>query len=357
MAGPSARPSARPVPGCVTGSVPGSVTGPVPAATCPVMGARVTRHGPVLVVALMLAAGLLASAAGPAAGVSTGAEIDIFDDDGGRALFPGLTMAPGHTYAQCITVGTTSAVAGHDVRFGALDVLGDLPHNLRLVVETGQGGRFGDCTGFSGSTIYDGTLAALGTAGLGAGVATGWQPAAPASRSFRVTASLDSARQGQHARGRLVWWAVGAATPARTTTTAPAPATTADSTDVRTDGSTDDPTDDLTEDRRGEPGDDPVTGSAGAPSGPPDDGSGSAPDLVIGSEPGRLALLIDRLARTAIAVLTSPGYPLLAIATALAFLVVQDRIDRRDPKLAAAGRRRDNEAVFPDRFTPREALR
>ena len=36
---------------------------------------------------------------------------------------------------------------------------------------------------------------------------------------------------------------------------------------------------------------------------------------------------------------------------ALAFLIVQDRIDRRDPKLAVSSvRQRDNEVFFPDRF-------
>lgn len=48
------------------------------------------------------------------------------------------------------------------------------------------------------------------------------------------------------------------------------------------------------------------------------------------------------------AVVSRPQYPLLALLFALAFLIVQDRIDRRDPKLTVSSvRQRDDEVSFP----------
>jgi hypothetical protein len=74
------------------------------------------------------------------------------------------------------------------------------------------------------------------------------------------------------------------------------------------------------------------------------------PDISIGNELARLAALAVRAQQAVVATVAEPQYPVTAILVALGFLLVQDQIDRRDPKLTAAGRTRDNEQGFPDRF-------
>jgi hypothetical protein len=64
-----------------------------------------------------------------------------------------------------------------------------------------------------------------------------------------------------------------------------------------------------------------------------------------------LVQLARRLVSTTIATVATPQYPLTAFVLALLFLLVQDRIDRRDPKLAtAAVSQRDQEIAVPDPF-------
>jgi hypothetical protein len=60
------------------------------------------------------------------------------------------------------------------VQLAAANVTGGLTDDLAITVDRGTSGRYGDCTGFTGSRIYTGTLTSL--AAVPAGVATGWQP-------------------------------------------------------------------------------------------------------------------------------------------------------------------------------------
>src|SRR5439155_21474237 len=101
----------------------------------------------------------------------------------------------------------------------------------------------------------------------------------------------------------------------------------------------------------GGPGHDPGTGGGGR-SGPPADrsqlpatapaGSGGAPTLVPpapkggrttpASNPG----VFERIGRAGIEAAKDLGFPLLLAAMVAAFLLIQNRLDRRDPKLALA---------------------
>lgn len=323
--------------------------------------AVVAPRSPLLVAAVVMSLGFLLSFADPAAGVARQASVSIFDDDAALAMFPGLTMAPGHEYAQCLLVGAEPGSAQDTVQFGASGVLGDLAQHLQLEVEVGTGGRFGDCSGFAGSSIFSGSLTDLAAAGQGYGVATGWSPAQSASTAFRITVRLDQtlSQQGLQAEGAFVWRLVG--TPA-------APPDSLEPTDSLPEPSTEpapepspDPTGRPTPSAALVPSASPGLGpsSSAAPTaiagGRPTPPTGALPeeaepDISIGKSLARLAEIVARAQRAAVAVVVEPQYPISAILVALGFLLIQDQIDRRDPKLAAVARQRDNEADFPDRF-------
>lgn len=79
--------------------------------------------------------------------------------------------------------------------------------------------------------------------------------------------------------------------------------------------------------------------------------------LASGLSPLLGAEAAERAGETVAAVIASPQYPLVVIVMAVLFLLVQYRIDARDPKLAKARvRQRDDELLFPDPFGMRAAL-
>lgn len=329
--------------------------------------AVVAPRSPLLVAAVVMSLGFLFSFADPAAGAQRQASVSIFDDDAALAMFPGLTMAPGHEYAQCLLVGAEPGSAQDTVQFGTSGVIGDLAEHLQLSVEVGTGGRFGDCSGFAGSSIFSGSLTDLAAAGQGYGVATGWSPAEAAASAFRITVWLDSgmSQQGLQAEGAFVWRLVAAL---------PAPPPSPEPTDSLPEPSTEplpepspEPTGELSPSvapsagpsaglspsltSSSPPAPTPTAIAGGRPT--PPTGAlpvEAEPDISIGKSLARLAELVDRAQRAAVAVVVEPQYPITAILVALGFLLLQDQIDRRDPKLAAVARQRDNEADFPDRF-------
>ncbi len=364
------------------------------------------RGGSAVVVALVLLAGAAAVSAGPAGAATT--SVSLFDDDGERALFPaGEQLAPGQPRTACISVGAASAVPGDDVRMAATAVSGSLAARLSITVEMGSGASMGNCSGFSGTTVWTGTLAALAAAATGDGIPTGWQPSTVGNRSFRITAELpdDQATAGQVATGRFEWRLVPSAVtppespsptspsprptrpiPPRTTpdeptgqgptgpsepgpTGTPAPEPTATAPSAGPGGQqTGDPVDDPdpgalpepdpTAPRGADPGLDPGPGPGADPgAGPPGPGTaaggGAAPDVVLGVPVTSLRETAERASAVAMTVVRSPQYPLSALALAAIFLLVQDLIDRRDPKLAAARlTNRDDRQAFPDLFPP-----
>jgi len=128
------------------------------------------------------------------------------------------------------------------------------------------------------------------------------------------------------------------AAPAPSSTSAPAPS----ATDVVT------PSASASATATGRPSSHPATQPGGEHSG----AAGPKPDLTLGGTLAQLQEVVGRAQQAAADVVSSPQYPLSAISLAMGFLLVQDLIDRRDPKLAVVSRsQRDNEVTFPDRFT------
>lgn len=322
------------------------------------------RHAPGAVVAMLAFGGLgtlaiFAAAPVPLEPVRAAelAAVQLSDDDGDGALFAADQMTPGHPVTNCLRVTYGAAADGVRVRLLAKNASGSLAAALNVRVDMGTGGQFGDCTGFAGTPIYDGTLAGLG-AGSAAepGADTGWAPLPGEERTFRLTATVpdDGTVQGATASATLTWVVLtgsaveptkpptdSAPTPEQSAP-APEPAATVPPTP---DAATADPT---TAPMRG--GDVPAGGSVGT-------AGQSQPDRA--SRPGGLrgavAAVGRILGRTGeigldIGVRTARhgGFPLASLAAMTIFLLAQDRIDRRDPKLALAPVSREPYLRFDD---------
>jgi|FLYL01.1.fsa_nt_gi hypothetical protein len=148
--------------------------------------------------------------------ISTG-NVELVDDDAGSALFNITGMIPGQSETACIEVTYQGSVPdpGLVVLYsGGFADSGTLAQTLQLAVEQGTGGEFGDCTGFSGSQIFSGTLADFDVThtGYGNGVGT-WNPSStPESRTYRFTITLpstaDNSAQGQSITDLVFTWEV-----------------------------------------------------------------------------------------------------------------------------------------------------
>ena len=88
---------------------------------------------------------------------------------------------------------------------------GGLGDHLDIVISEGTGGGFGDCTGFSGSAAFTGTLNAFASThgGYGTGNA-GYTPISTSTaRVYKVDVTLGAdtpeAAAGQDAQGTFTW--------------------------------------------------------------------------------------------------------------------------------------------------------
>lgn len=174
------------------------------------------RRAPLLVVplAVLLSAGLVYRASTAAFTASTtnpsnswqAGSVTISDDDSGNARFTSGGLVPGDTDTKCIAVSYGGNVAS-DVRLYASSS-GTLAGYLTLTIEEGTGGSYADCTGFSGSSLFSGTLSAFSTAhaAFGTGVSS-WAPSASESRTYRITYTVqdNNSAQGQSASATFTW--------------------------------------------------------------------------------------------------------------------------------------------------------
>jgi hypothetical protein len=324
-----------------------------------------------------LSAWALASAL-PASRTATNvAPAVLSSDDGGAALFQLADLAPGKAESRCITVSYDGPERA-DIRLVGSAAGSGLHEFLRLRIEAGSSGRFGDCSGFAGATLFDGSLAAF--VGRHHDYDSGLVALAPAesgSTTFRLRMALDDAApQAETATASFEW----EARPAAPVAVPPLPATPpaqpgapdADTSPSPSPSPSPTPTPTpTTEDRpaRGAPdgGVVPSTAPSTAPSpvpspeaaGPSDrphprrDASRlpgsiqrSAPSATAGDAPpaarrsptpsDRGAGFVDAISELVVPVVQRTAFPLILLIVAALFLLVQDRIDRRDPKLAHA---------------------
>jgi hypothetical protein len=350
-------------------------------------------------------------AARPAAASSS---ISLANDSTGSALFSVGAMGPGETVSRCINVTASGTNGTADVRLYA-DVSGALADSLHLVVETGQGGSGGDCTGFSGQPVYTGTLGDFGSGHTNyANGLAAWSPDASQRTAYRFTVSLlDTATQGGTANANFVWEdqtddasPSPSATPTDSPTPTHSPAPTQSPTPTRSPTPTHSPAPAVTPTTPGPtitvpptsqlPTPPRLTGAGGSPS---SDGHSRAPvpsvTAIQSFHPGGAAAsrsphpsrssaavapptspppgpptrhghrhnifsdalrgLLNSMSAALRAagevlapVVKQPQWPALWLLLLLVFLAIQDRIDRRDPKLALAPVFTDPAVDFPD---------
>ncbi|HET9519103.1 MAG TPA: hypothetical protein VFO77_15380 [Actinoplanes sp.] len=288
------------------------------------------------------------------------ASVGLVDDDAQQGLFDVSGLVPGRATTRCISVQYGGPAPAGTVYFAAADVTGGLAGNLRLRVEQGTGGGFNSCNGFSGSVIYDGTLAGLVDPDpANPRTSTGWSPAATDARTYRLTATMNdsAAAQNQHSTATFQWFLVGTPEPTQTATPSP----TAEPVPTETVGTVTDPT------QQPEPAVSATSSSSAAPAPaasatPSVSAAPSVSATVVPSdEPvlevsevaeetgpvaavrraladlGRKLAEVGRdLSKVAKSSVTHSYLPTTGIAVLIAFLAVQNRIDRMDPKLALA---------------------
>lgn len=231
-------------------------------------------------------------------------------NDSAGPLFIETNMAPGDTSTRCVSV-TNVGVQLADVRmFGVVTDHG-LADHLGFIVEASNDPSIG-CDAFAGKEIFRGSLARLADrhGDYGTGITLSQRVYPQESVSFRMTQWLEgTSPQGVTAQARFGWEARGAG--------APSP--------LRA-------------------GRDPLSYQARSPGNiAPDPGDGH----------GVARMILD----AAITIAKRGWSWVILLLLVIAFLVVQDRIDRRDPRLAGARVHPEPDLYFPDDPTRRQPTR
>lgn len=305
------------------------------------------------------------------------ASVQLADDDGGQAMFANRALAPGRSVSRCLKVGYSGSAGQGAVRLAATDLTGALAGSLNVTAAVGTGGDFASCAGFAGTTFYTGSLAGLAGSGAPPGTATGWSPTGTDSRTFQITVTLpdDNALQGVASHGNFEWLLIGDPAPEPTAPAAPAVQPAEPVAVVPTPASTD------TVD--GTPVPSAPATPAGTPSRPgafgqaPGDVSAAGTGRADGSSGGKsvssaaqstwsgltsiasnlapkqLAKNLHEVAKNSVVVAKRVArqhseLPAMSVVALGSFLVLQGRIDRKDPKLALAPLWGDGDLPFED---------
>ncbi len=223
--------------------------------------------------------------------------VELSADAGVTTLFALDGLVPGHPATNCVALRFQDVVPGSAVRLYAVVRSGGLAPYLTATVRTGAGagtatgtgtGTGTGCTGFvAAATPYRGPLTGLtgaGPPGPAPGLPVLRLPAAQGDVTFQITVAVadTDAAQGRAVTFDLVW-------------TAPRP--------------------------------DPAAAPVGRP---------SLPRRLVGAM-HRLGDALWRLAKAvAVPLLAAGSISLTLLGVVAAFLLLQNRIDRRDPKLALA---------------------
>jgi hypothetical protein len=86
----------------------------------------------------------------------------IETDAGAAAMVSGANLAAGLMPPRCISINYTGAVADDALSLFAVTSGSELASLISVTIDIGTGGTYGDCSLFTGSTVYEGTLADLG---------------------------------------------------------------------------------------------------------------------------------------------------------------------------------------------------
>lgn len=310
----------------------------------------------------VLATAALASPAG------TAAPLTISSDAGGAALVNGSNLAPGPMSPRCILISYTDATADDELRLFAATGGAELADLIDLTLEVGAGGQYGDCTGFTGSTVYAGTLGEFGrshgTAVTSLRLTAIAAGSGDVSFRFRFAVHDDNRAQGLSTSADFIWAAGQAAptaetpdpsppvetpapeSPAPSPTTSPAPAETfiPESTVVTPFVSGPKPS--ATSGRTKQPSKSAAPGATAEKGNAPK----SESPLVAG-----VKAIGKYIGRASQPVAKGLALGVGMIPLVLVFLTVQGFIDRREPKLANAPAYAEPDLPFGN--SPRAASR
>jgi hypothetical protein len=271
--------------------------------------------------------------------------VQLTDDDGEHALFNSHDLAPGRSAVRCLRVDYAGPAGAGPVRLLASDVHGSLVPHLTVRVAVGTGGGFAGCDGFSGAVLYAGTISGLaGGTPAAPGVPTGWEPEPGSGRTFQLTVSVDSgAGQGQSATGTFQWVFLD---------DVPEP-----SAPPKAGGNSPDPPHPAAAPATKPahvvpPATPPATPRAAPRTGTKHSGKKRSGLAAVVSSAQQVAERAKRLIGDSVVVGTRVvkhgGFPIGWLVVLGFFLIVQNRIDRRDPKLALAPVWREPDLAFPD---------
>ena len=126
----------------------------------------------------------------------TAGTVALADDSVGAAMFTATNLKPGSTAQKCIVVTSSGSLASAVKLYGAsYTTTNALGSNINLAIDEGTGGTFaGGCTGFTGTSIFSGTMAAFSAkTSYATGVGT-WAPTGTATETkvYRITYTVSS---------------------------------------------------------------------------------------------------------------------------------------------------------------------
>ncbi|MEO7016910.1 MAG: hypothetical protein ABI067_10260, partial [Leifsonia sp.] len=141
----------------------------------------------------------------------------LSNDSASTAMFSATGLKPGSTGTHCIAVTSTGTLSSAVKLYGTTPTTTNaLSTYITLTITQGTGGGFATCTGFTpdatGSAIYSGTLANLGTSNTN--YATGlttWSPTGASSETkvyqftYTVSAATPSSASGGTAGIGFTW--------------------------------------------------------------------------------------------------------------------------------------------------------
>lgn len=174
--------------------------------------AKQDRHGPapaVWGVATGVAAllGMLVIAASPAAAAPPP---ELRTDSGGVPVLSGGDLAPGGFLENCVVLTYSNLVGSRNgIGMYGLPSGNGLANYLDFRVEVGNGGVFGDCSGFSGAKVFNGTLALFGQSHPAPAsqllLATVADPNGQLTVRMRLRLRDDNRAQGRTSAAVLAW--------------------------------------------------------------------------------------------------------------------------------------------------------
>ena len=124
--------------------------------------------------------------------------VKLTDDDNGAARFRVSNMLPGDTQTKCITVTADASVASTVKGYAINPVVSTvgLEDKIKVTIDSGTGGSFADCNGFTAvgpAHVTDMPLSTIAQSSTFANGFGGWTvPVGVSSRTYRLTWKFDT---------------------------------------------------------------------------------------------------------------------------------------------------------------------